>query len=268
MYFGDGFRPRDWIISHGRVGMINMRRIAGKPILMIAAVLICLGMLRLGVWQLDRAEQKQAMFDRLTERQEQEPLSLNSVDGKMPWLDQVYRPATLQGYYLPQNSILIDNQVHQSRPGYRLITPAQTPAGQTVMVDRGWLAAGPRRDQLPAYTTPAGSLDLRGRLVRPIAAAPLWNDEHPVFSGAVWQHLALDVYRAETGLEPIPLVLELAPDSQPQANLVREWRSPAKRDVSRHKAYALQWFAMAVVFFIACMVVAVRTFEPTGRKDD
>ena len=49
------------------------------PILLILAVIVILAMLRLSVWQLDRAEPKQSKHDQINARAELAPQALSSL---------------------------------------------------------------------------------------------------------------------------------------------------------------------------------------------
>ena len=96
-----------------------------RPILAIIAVVICLAMVRLGIWQLDRAEQKKVILTQSIDRSKQTAVSmqslLNQFDSNFNTLR--FRRVTASGSYLSKQSILIDNQVYEQNVGYALMTP-------------------------------------------------------------------------------------------------------------------------------------------------
>lgn len=251
------------------------------PILIILAVLLVLVMLRLAVWQLDRAQQRQAAIEQITVNS-QRPISWDELllssgnlsirgelDGepKHAWLQ--FRPLTLEGQYLAEHSILIENQVYQGKGGYRLLTPFQ-PQGsdRLIMVSRGWLPMGETRQALPSFNTPNEAVTVQGQLVLPFAKPPLWKEGHPVNEGSVWQYLPIDQYAKQIGASVLPLMLELAPQKAGSDGLVTQWKTVDVSWVNKHKAYALQWFAMALVFFVLCLLLLFRRFTQSKHEAD
>ena len=232
---------------------------------MILGLLICLCMLRLGVWQLDRAGQKQVLLDQMVSQSEMQSVGLNTLLSQFAAdnSDSLrYRRVETSGRYAPEHSIYVDNQVVLSKVGYTVFTPFNIDgSGWWVLVKRGWIGVGASRTELPAFETDEGSLMLRGRLNLPPPQPPLWNDKFPVAEGPVWQYLPIEEYATQMRLKLLPLVLELAPDQTTEKNpaMVRVWDQVDTKLVGMHQAYALQWFAMAIAFFIACLVLLIRT---------
>ena len=234
------------------------------PILFILAVVIILAMLRLAVWQLDRAEQKQATLDQVISRASEPLVSLSSLLNKISIADHKYRNISAKGRYLNDKSIYVDNQVVEGQVGYLVFTPfVLDDVNDVIMVNRGWLPVGVSRDKLPIFTTATDKQVLEGRLNTPPPQPPLWNDSYPVAQGNVWAYLPLSEYAFQMQLKLLPLVLELAPSqregSDPQFKIFR----PEINDqwVAKHKGYAFQWLMMAIAFFVACCVLLFRTIS-------
>ena len=111
----------------------------------------------LGFWQLDRAagkEERQAAF----EAARGTVLDETSLDGEIREFARVH----LEGRYDPSHQFLQDNRTHQGRPGYYVLTPFRISSRGAVLVNRGWVPAGPDRTALPEIAAPAGALRLRG----------------------------------------------------------------------------------------------------------
>jgi len=236
-----------------------------KPILLIIAILICLSMLRLAVWQLDRAEQKQTILDQLQIRASAVPVDLNRLLSELEPLaaeNDRFRNVVATGTFNAENSILVDNKVLAGQIGYELYTPLKLSDGDNwVLVDRGWIEAGETRQELPEFITGEGLLTLTGRLNLPPAQPPLWDDKYPVATGKVWQYLPINEYATQMRMNLLPLVLELAPDQEAEVEsaLQQRWSKIDDQWVAKHKGYAFQWFAMAAAFFIACLVLLIRS---------
>src|SRR5262249_21351530 len=62
--------------------------------------------------------------------------------------EHVQRIAVL-GEFLPEHTVYLDNKLRDHRAGYEVVTPLRLAEGIHVLVNRGWVEAPPRRDQLP-----------------------------------------------------------------------------------------------------------------------
>ena len=239
-----------------------------RPILAIIAVVICLAMVRLGIWQLDRAEQKKEILTQSIDRSKQTAVPVQSLfnqfDSNFNTLR--FRQVTASGSYLSKQSIYIDNQVYEQKVGYALMTPFKlSGSGDVILVDRGWLSVGLSRGVLPNFDTPEGEVLIEGRLNLPYAKPPIWNDKYDVADGMVWQYLPITEFNTQTGLSAVPLVLELAPNNAEgsSSGAVVNWQSINDEWVFKHQAYAFQWFSMALVFAIACLILLVKSIRNT-----
>jgi len=235
-----------------------------KPVLCIIALAIVLGMLRLGFWQLDRAEQKRDIVNQRESRSQQALVPLQSIEIGIKSSDLRFRNVSLIGRYLNNNDIFIDNQVVDGQVGYQVFTPFKlSNSGLIVLIARGWVSVGESREVLPKIETNSNQLILQGRLNNAPAKPPLWDEEYSVSQGAVWQYLPISKVADVLEAQVFPLVVELAPDASDSKTLIRKWPKIDDQWVAIHQGYAFQWFAMAVVFFVACLVLLVRS---TRRK--
>lgn len=206
----------------------------------------------LGQWQWDKAAAKEARQALLDARAAEAPATLPAtpVDAEA----MRYRRVVVRGVYEPARQILIDNRVHREQAGYHVVTPlridggaADGAGGMRVLVNRGWVPAGPDRRTLPAIETPTGTVALQATAVVPgtrfftLAAEPAVGWESPAMR--VWQNLDLARYRQAVDFPLQPVVLELAADSA-GGGFVRDWPRPDER-IERHLGYAWQWFGFA-----------------------
>lgn len=222
---------------------------------MMLALVVCLAMLRLGVWQLDRASQKQSILDQRERQSAAAPVNLLSL-GTIQEQEYQFKPVFTLGRYLDQNVIYLDNQVLNGQVGYKIFSAFKPDNSDfLLMVDRGWLAAGDTREVLPKVKTSLNDIRLEGRLNKASGPAPLWDENYPVNDGTRWQYLDLSLLSDQLQQGVYPLVLELAPESAGDKALTRVWQSIDNTSVNKHKAYAFQWFSMAVAFLIACLIV-------------
>lgn len=222
-------------------------------------------MIRLGVWQLSRAEQKQVIVDQLIVKSNLPVLTANELFSVDEVNELRFRNVELNGRYDVEKTIYVDNQVVNGQVGYQVFTPFIVDDTRVVMIGRGFIGVGPSRSQLPLVKTQHGRVTLVGRLNKPPAKPPLWSDEYAVFEGSRWQFLPISDLAKQLDLDLFPLVLELAP-AKAEANaikgvLVRQWSEVEDHWVAKHKGYAFQWFAMAFAFLVACLILLTRTIH-------
>ncbi|HZD53786.1 MAG TPA: SURF1 family protein [Woeseiaceae bacterium] len=212
----------------------------------LAALVLALLFTGLGVWQLDRAEQKRALAAAF--QNEGEP-----VDVAGSAAPRRYQHMRAIGRYLDDRQFLIDNIVIDGRLGYYVITPMELPGGgPLLLVNRGWTAkTGAAQPDIEIGTDPrtvtgrAGGLPRVG--LRPGAAFAKESG---------WPKVAIfpksDELAQALGRRVLPFVL-LA-DPEPQSGLVRRWE-PREIGAGRHIAYAVQWFALALAVLVTAVVV-------------
>jgi len=198
----------------------------------------------LGQWQTGRAAQKIALQQRLEALAAQPPEALpGRIVDAAEWAQ--HRVAGHGRYQGPP--FLLDNRLYRGAPGYQVIQAfcpedAAEPASACVLVNRGWVALGARRDAPPRVETPQGAIGVEGMAVLPPPHPYELGSEQQ--QGAVIEHLVIERLAQRTGLKLQAFVLQqtsAAPDG-----LVRDWPRP-DTGVDMHRAYALQWYAMAVV---------------------
>lgn len=231
------------------------------PLMLIAGVLIVLAMLRLGVWQLDRADQKHTLYLQQKAKSERASVPFGSLDVQNAQLQELrYTNTEVSGRYLSQGTIFIDNQVLNGQVGYQVFSPFLPTGSQTLLlVNRGWVPVGESRETAPSVDTPSVPLKLLGRLNNPPAQPPMWDDDYAVAQGAVWAYLPIEQYAAQFQFDVLPLVLELAPDQTFDAQLRVAWSGVKQNGAAKHQGYALQWFAMAAAFVVLCLVLLIRS---------
>ncbi len=233
-----------------------MNKVSQKRLLYFGALLITLTMVYLGIWQLSRAEQKQTIKDFVIAQQSQH-VNLNQ---ELLNEDMLYQSAAGLGQFLPEHVILVDNQVYQGQVGYHIIAPFQLSNNkQIVLVNVGWVAVGESREVKPIIELPQTQLEISGRLQKPHAKPPLWLEKYKLVHQEVWQFLPITEFIKRSALTVAPLLLELDEEFSALSRYPRQWREYDDKWINRHKAYALQWFSMAIVFILMCLVLKFRS---------
>jgi surfeit locus 1 family protein len=218
----------------------------------VATVAFCALTVSLGLWQTRRAAEKDALQATLERRGREParvlPARLIAAD------DYALRRVVARGEYADRFTILIDNRVHQGRVGFYVVSPLRIKGGDVhVLVNRGWVAAGRTRAELPRVATPAGEQTVEGLAVVP--SERVYELAAETIEGPVWENLRLDRYRVWSQLHVQPIVIQQTND--PGDRLVREWDRP-DAGANRNRGYALQWFSFAALTVVLYVVLNLK----------
>lgn len=230
-------------------------------------------LLWLGHWQWTRAAEKQTLLDHWASQALLAPVALpaaptaSSTPGSTPGSNALTSanvdantPASAtflrvfaEGAYLPGSQVLLDNQTHNGKAGYRVLTPLLLADGSALMVDRGWVSLpGNARDRLPEVAVSGTGRRVQGRLDHfrqaalreasgPISAVP---DNQP----RVMNYPDAAAVSAAIGKPVYPLVLLL--DGSEPDGFIREDAPTLSFGPERHLGYAIQWWALAVTLVL------------------
>lgn len=187
----------------------------------------CAAGIALGEWQSRRAEEKRAAAG-------------------APSL-------VLRGEFLPEHTVLLDNKLRRGRPGYEVVQPFRMASGGIVLVNRGWIAAGPSRDRLPQVRTPTGEIRLEG--VRREHFARAYEPSGAKPQGPVWLNVTPQRYTAATGLALESWVFEQ--HSHLEDGLSRDWPA-AEPGAEKNEAYAFQWYSLAALSVVLLLILGFR----------
>ena len=223
--------------------------------LILLPILICLGL-----WQLERAEQKQDIIANYLLRSQTVLANLQPIHANPE--DYRYYQAELRGHYDNAHTFLLDNQIHAGRPGYQVLTPFIAEQVTTpILINRGWIPLGTRRNQLPTIAPVHGQHTLNGTIYVPHGQAfTLSNkrEENPLWPRRV-QTLDINQLAQQLNYAISPYVLRLAPDQK--TGFIRDWPIVSMKP-SKHVAYAVQWFALAATLLILFVIVTIRRRDP------
>lgn len=211
----------------------------------------------LGIWQLNRAAEKEALLARW-----QTLADAGSWPGLVASEPEPGQPVQVTGVY-GDRTWLLDNRTRDGRPGYEVITTFYPLEGPPVLVNRGWVPAPPRRDRLPEIRTPAALVTLSGRLAA-YPDPPVLSDLAATASG--WPRRVQRLPREQAQQEVAGLaswVIRLQDGHQPGAYRA-DW-APDLMGPGTHYGYALQWFALALTLTILTLVASYRH---TGADND
>ena len=107
-------------------------------IIVILGVALCV---RLGIWQLDRLEQRRNFNSHVEAMWAASTIVLPGEQTNFLLDEMEYRSITAVGVYDYDNQVALRNQYWENQYGYHLITPLIIGEGIAVLVDRGWIPA-------------------------------------------------------------------------------------------------------------------------------
>lgn len=218
----------------------------------IAAALAITLFSGLGGWQLQRAAEKRAVIASLEDERQPVLERLPETPAELRWATR--REVRIEGRYEGDRQFLLDNRILEGRPGFDVLTPLVVEDGRYVLVDRGWVAAGPGREPVePVGLGGDERVTVEGRLWLPEPGIALGAAVAP---GEGWPRLVtrVDFAALEEALrrDLVPAVIRAKGDAP---WLFRPRDLQPRFGPMRHYGYAFQWFALALtVFAVACIL--------------
>ncbi len=238
-------RPR-WILSHA-----------------FAASLVVL-FVNLGLWQLDRHDQK-AERNALVEARVDLPVA--DVGDLLQQADDVeslrYRPAEAAGSYQAGQEVLVDNRSSDGLPGAWVLSPLRLDDGTLLIVSRGF--QGFDSGSLEPIPAPAADTRVVGTLLP-------WDERNcgsrtdaagTVVGMACLQRSGVESAVGETVL---PVVLQRSGSVPDDAEVLVSVPLP-ELDEGPHRSYAVQWFIFATIGTIGYPLILRRVARDKARDD-
>ncbi|HEY2344658.1 MAG TPA: SURF1 family protein [Xanthomonadaceae bacterium] len=247
-----------------------MRR---RILLLLLSIAVIAGFVRLGIWQLARADYKEDLLahSRHVLEERKPDMLAAATDAPAPASEaDAYEWAAGAGHFLPLPVIRLDNQVRNSVPGirvYRVFQP--TGARRAILVELGWRPL-PSHQDIPPEPTPPEVTQLRGLLSPPPVAG--------LHLGAAAVQRQPDGSLLLVWLDPDKVAQALKLKNGLSARVLRLdplLRFGYKRDLNvlsgtlppeQHRGYAVQWFGMAIALLVVTIVVARR--KPRRPPDE
>jgi surfeit locus 1 family protein len=234
-----------------------------RRIVLAAAMLGMLLTASLGVWQLNRASQKETIAALIKARGQAMPLSNqhlhDSTQSAAPLDGLYYAHAMLQGQWLPEHTIYLDNRQMQGHQGFYVLTPFKlTDTQDILLVQRGWVARNfADRRALPKLNTANDQQSIDVMLTP--APGKLWQFAEDN-SSLIRQNVDLKNFAQEKHLALLPLsAQQLANERNASDGLLRDW-PVINTGVEKHYGYAAQWFGLSLL--IAVLTIWFQLIKP------
>jgi surfeit locus 1 family protein len=230
--------------------------LAGLAVLAVAS--ICIG---LGLWQLDRREQRRAQNARLAEASKAPPIPLDRATIARIAADPAafqYRRVQARGFLEPGREVILRGRSLNGQPGVHLLATLRLEGlDRVTLVNLGWLPAADAVTVDPRPFAAAGTAEIEGFLQPFPAAAGAGAPRELVledYSVLTLMRLDSHALQAHAGGVLLPFYIQQLPSPGLAEPPVRLPLPP--QDEGPHLGYALQWFGIAGVFLIGFAIVA------------
>lgn len=212
---------------------------------------------RLGVWQVERLQERRALNALGEAARALPPLNLDdpAQAGLAASGGIQNRHVQVTGRYDPAAELVIRGQSEGGVPGVRLITPLKPLRGDTViLVQRGYVTTADARTIDPGPLAEGGLQVVRGiafQLPDSADGAPL-----DVAGRLTWRRVDLRTLRQRLPYPVADYLVLQTPDST-LPKLPRRDSAPVLDD-GPHLSYAVQWFSFAITAVVVGALVGLR----------
>ncbi len=237
-------------------------------------------LIKLGLWQLERGNEKLRYEQQLSERAQQSSRSLDAVISE--WKDsriqaqgaseQLFLNGLKVDVELEAPSglvVLLDNQIHQGTVGYVIYMLGKVRledennslvAEKQLLIDLGFVAASNDRRELPQLGNITLPTNMSGRLytrsVNPLSHELGLENTTPKRI----QNINITALSEYTGQAVLPFVFQ--PQSLESWPYELLWRPTAMKS-EKHFGYSFQWFVMAAVLLFLMLLIGYRYLKAT-----
>lgn len=207
----------------------------------------------LGLWQLDRADQKRTIEAAIVNAKTG-PVELIANGREL--LDKEYYDVRLQGNYLSDKQFIYDNQIVDQVSGYYVLTPfILTDQLGVILVNRGFIPWNGQREKLADIAVDSVSREIKVQVSSPIKRMELKATDVSRQFPVLIQAIDFDVLEEVSKLKFVKVVGLLDPSSSD--GYVRKWE-PYTGSIEKHIGYAIQWFLMALVLAIIGLRIGLK----------
>jgi surfeit locus 1 family protein len=252
----------DYPVNHMTESSASSKGLLRKWLVLAAALFFAVLTARLGVWQLSRAEQKLALQQAIENQRILPVLSAADLLKEPALWQQTHRRVQIEGQWIPEKTVYLDNRQHHGQPGFWVMTPFRWSADQVVWVQRGWVLRDPvNAGKAPPVSTPAGRVMIAGRVATDVSHMVELKPD-PVQTPKEQPRIQANLDRAQMQAlvsdKVSGLMVQTDPDSE---GLRRDWTVVAV-SADKNTAYAFQWFALSgLIIFLYVWFQWIRPFR-------
>lgn len=221
---------------------------------LVFTLLVFTALVKLGLWQSDRAVEKTTRLNNIAELSQTSALSLSEIQ-KLPLAEINDFPIKFTGEFEKDVLFLLDNQTNNGQLGYR-VYQVMNVANQSVLVNLGWVVGSINRAELPDVKPIEGTFEINGH-IRLIEKGILLMEQQ--FNEVSWplrvQQVELDKFSNVTNKQLLPFVVYV--NQEENLGYKKNWQ-PIVMPPEKHQAYAFQWFSLAIAWLILMLWASIK----------
>ena len=205
----------------------------------------------LGVWQINRANEKIEILENYDKLLLSESLSLKK-DHKN------WQPIKTSGQF-KDLVIYEDNATLNGKAGFKIYHLFQNSDNSYIFVHRGFLERNTIKNNLPIVDVPLGNHDLKGKVLKRTSNSFIKNVEESDLR--IIQEFDLNYlkerYSSLENIEIYNYLFNLEEENEMKFSAIEQ---PVNMSSSKHIGYAIQWFGL-------CLALIILTIYAYRRKD-
>ena len=214
-----------------------------KVLFFVIVIITCI---ILGLWQIDRANEKAYLYHAFNERISKNPIQFEVIKSNPVDFTKII----VTGTYISNKQFLLDNKIYNKKAGYEVISPMLFD-DQIVLINRGWVSNN-NRQSLP-------NIDIRNVDSQAIGYIYKYKDFYQLsedFYKNDWpliiQNIEIDKIKQMFKYKVFPYVLIMSEDQENSYNIQTIYK---KNSDLKHYMYAGQWFLFALIGIIFTIIL-------------
>jgi surfeit locus 1 family protein len=216
-------------------------------------ILVLVGMavtFRLGIWQLDRLQQRRARNTEYVEQINAAPMVLDGIQLPAGADELRDRPAVSEGRFDFTEQVVLVQQNYEGRPGVHLVAPFVIDGSdEAILVNRGWIPAHEAdTGDLGRFGDP-GQDTVHGSL-QPSQTLYGGRESDDEGSRQEWYRIDIEAIQRQIPYELLSVFLMEEPPAEIQEQLPYRVEPDIELSDGPHLGYAIQWF-------LFCLMLAV-----------
>ncbi|MGW0596349.1 SURF1 family cytochrome oxidase biogenesis protein [Streptomyces sp. NPDC002776] len=241
-------------------------------ILTLVAVLLIPTMIRLGIWQMHRYDERTARNQLVSDSLAAKPVPVERLTspGHAVTRNERYRTVTATGHFDTDDEVVVRRRTNaDDEVGYHVLTPFVLRDGKVLLVNRGWIPADRAASQSAFPEVPAppgGELTVTGRLmpdetteasgIKDLQGLP---DRQIMLINSAQEARRLDArvlggYLVQTG-------------PAPKGGTPQQLGKPGKEDAALNYAYAVQWWLFAAGVPVGWVILVRRELRDRRARE-
>ena len=233
--------------------------------LTIAFLVVFLILIKLGFWQLDRADEKKAHNENYKSRQEEQAINLNDYKNINDTESVLRRKVNLKGSFYKEKNLIIDNQIFKHEAGFNVLTPFKIDGtGMTILINRGWHKNLVNREQVPVIKSLDNKNQIHGHVVKlTVPGINLGGSNIEIINSSLarFQRINIDEINNFYQATFLPYMVYLNPLIDDE--YISNFKLPVP-DSEKNYGYAFQWFAFALTLLIIFLRLGItKNDKPT-----